>query len=290
MPQLASHMYTPADTMNSQLDNAIITSVASFGSSETAFGGPIRDQIFGPFSASSSSTERQHSGVLAVDATRFSPPRLAPVRWYSQGARSSSVVIILASVGSPAEGNPSFRRDLLTARQDDQTPEGSNQQGRIKRVQVIGAETGAFAGFGDSQLGEIGTARERSGGLVRALRDLEDFSHDDWDADGARGITPEVLGEAARVLNFFPNGIPEPEVAPASDGSVCMEWDSSAGSLWLDIEPDRTARTLLKIGSLKEERQFRADAPDLATYLRAAAARLYSSKPNMAIRSVMVPA
>jgi hypothetical protein len=168
--------------------------------------------------------------------------------------------------------------------------EALSQQGGVRMVQVVGGGTAAFGDPGESPFAENRTTPERSGGLARALRDLEDFSYDDWDAEGARAITPEVIREAARLLSLLPDGISEPEVAPASDGSVCMEWDSSAGSLWLDIGPDRTAQTLIKIGSLKEERRFSADAPDLATYLRVASERLYPIKQNSAIRSVMVAA
>jgi|SRR5271169_1053257 len=101
---------------------------------------------------------------------------------------------------------------------------------------------------------------------------------------------PDTIREAARLLSLLPDGVSEPEVAPANDGSICMEWDSAAGSLWLDIGPDRTAQTLIKFGALKEERRFRVDAPELATYLRVAAARLYPNKQDLAIRSVMVAA
>ncbi|MES2453878.1 MAG: hypothetical protein V4610_25260 [Pseudomonadota bacterium] len=104
---------------------------------------------------------------------------------------------------------------------------------------------------------------------------MSDFSADGWDAEGGRGITKEVIGEASRLLDFLPVGMPEPDVAPASDGSVCMEWENAAGTLWLDIEADRSVRMLVMFGDKKQEMSFRANDPKISTYLLHAASRLY---------------
>jgi hypothetical protein len=164
------------------------------------------------------------------------------------------------------------------------------RQGRIRIVQVSGSGTTVSVEPQVSRFVESQTTPQASSGLERALKDLEDFSFDDWDGEGARAISPDLIREAARLLSLLPDDVSEPEVAPASDGSICLEWDSAAGSLWLDIGPNRTAQTLIKTGALKEERRFRVDAPDLAIYLRMATARLYPSKQDWAIRSVMVAA
>jgi hypothetical protein len=220
-----------------------------FGSSVTIFSGLVRDQIFG-----------------------------------------SSLAIVLVGLGAPVEGSGVFRlTDLLSVvAPPAQPPEVFTLPSRIELVQIGEPETTAFDSFG-GQFAESTTTPERASGLARALRDLEDFSDGDRDAEGGRGITREVIGEAARLLDLLPYSVPEPDVAAASDGSVCMEWENSAGSLWLDIEADRTARTLVMFGDKKQEMLFRVDDPKLPTYLRLAAARLYPDSRRLAIRSVMVP-
>src|SRR6266851_10395819 len=156
MLQSASHMYTSADTTNSRLANATIAPLTSFASSGTAFDGPTRDQILGLFQTCRSGTGRQRDDNVTADATRLPSRQLAP--WYRQSATFSSVAIILASTGGLVAGDPAFRKELLAERQEDQAPEASSQQRRIKMVEVMGAETSAFAGFGDHQFGENGTA------------------------------------------------------------------------------------------------------------------------------------
>jgi hypothetical protein len=197
----------------------------------------------------------------------------------------SSLAIVLAGLGTPVEGGVYHWTDLVSVAKVDQRPEGAlTLPSCIELVQIAEPETTAFAGFGENT-----TTPKRSSGLARALRDLEDFSHDDGDAQRAGGILPEVMGEAARLLDLLPDGIPEPDVAPASDGSVCMEWENSAGSLWLDIEPRRTVRMLIMFGEKKQEMSFRVDDPTLPTYLRFVATRLYPVSRGLAIRSIMVP-
>jgi hypothetical protein len=240
----------------------------SVGSSGTSFGGPSTGQIFGLISPRYKGIEVERSDILTAGETRMLPELLNPVICY---AFVSAVAIRRATQGE--QGNDASRR-----------------RGRIRIVQVTGGGTAASADLQESPFAENRTTPQGSGGLERALRDLEDFSLDDWDAEGARAISPDVIREAARLLSLLPDGVSEPEVAPANDGSICMEWDSAAGSLWLDIGPDRTAQTLIKIGALKEERRFCVDAPDLAIYLRMASERIYPSKQDLAIRSVMVAA
>jgi hypothetical protein len=285
MPRSTSHILTSSvDATNSPFADAAIRMLVDFRSSGTAFGEEKRDQILNFISTFRDDDRGVQRSTTAV---RFSPEPLNLIEWHYHGMSLSSRAIIPASMGS--EDIPSAWRNLVLEKQEDQLTETSSQQIRIQMVQVVGSDTVAFVAR-DSQFRENGTTPLQSGGLVRALRDLEEFTHDDWDAEGARGITPQVIDQAARVLSVLPDGIPEPDVAPARDGSVCMEWDSPVGLLWFDIGPGRAAQTLVKIGSLKEERRFHTDAPDLAKYLRVACTKLYPSEQNLAIRSVMVAA
>jgi hypothetical protein len=232
----------------------------------------------------------ERSDILTTAETRILPTPLNRVICYPQNAFVSAAAIAGASIGSfVSEKVPAWRR-LRRTTEAEQGKDTLARQGRIRIVQVTGSGTAVSVEPQVSPFVENQTTPQASGGLERALRDLEDFSFDDWDGEGARAISPDLIREAAHLLSLLPDDVSEPEVAPASDGSICLEWDSAAGSLWLDIEPNRTAQTLIKTGALKEERRFRVDAPDLAVYLRMASARLYPSKQDWAIRSVMVAA
>jgi len=108
-----------------------------------------------------------------------------------------------------------------------------------------------------------------------ALRGLAEYMYDDWDLEGARAITKEVIEIAGAVLGNMPAGAASPDVAPARDGTVCMEWFTSAGSLWVDVGSDRTACVLKKIAGEREEKRFRVDGRDFTSYLRSALEGLY---------------
>ena len=126
--------------------------------------------------------------------------------------------------------------------------------------------------------------------LPAALADLSEFAEDNWDGEGAAAVSGEAVDEARRILCAVPPRILEPEVAPAADGSVCMEWDAPRGSIWLDIAPDRSAQTLVKIGSFKVGRHFQPDAPDLPGYLCSLVGLLYPEQPDWASRTLRATA
>jgi hypothetical protein len=67
------------------------------------------------------------------------------------------------------------------------------------------------------------------------------YAKSNWDGDGAEAITPETLAYARRILSLLPNTFGAPDIAPAADGSIALEWvpDSHAklDKLFLDIGP-----------------------------------------------------
>jgi hypothetical protein len=260
------------------------------GSSGAWLGRPSTNQTSGFISPSYGGAKVERGDILTTGETRILPEPLNRVISYPQDAFVSAVAIAGASIGSAVSEKIPAWRGLKRTTQSEQGKDALPRQGRIRIVPVSGSGTVVSVEPQVSPFVENETTPQASGGLERALRDLEDFSFDDWDGEGARAISPDLIREAARLLSLLPDDVSEPEVAPASDGSICLEWDSAAGSLWLDIGPDRTAQTLIKTGALKEERRFRVDAPDLAIYLRMASARLYPSRQDWAIRSVMVAA
>jgi hypothetical protein len=63
-----------------------------------------------------------------------------------------------------------------------------------------------------------------------------------WDQFDADPITPETLAYARRLMRVMPTSLGAPDIAPAADGSIALEWvpeDSSSKlhRLFLDIGP-----------------------------------------------------
>jgi hypothetical protein len=114
----------------------------------------------------------------------------------------------------------------------------------------------------------------REQNALEALESLEEYSADDWDMEGARAISPEVIKIAASLLQRLPKEAASPDVAPAADGTVCMEWVARSGLLWLDLGSDRTAWMLTKIDGQREEKRLPVDGKDF----RMALERLYPPK------------
>jgi hypothetical protein len=124
--------------------------------------------------------------------------------------------------------------------------------------------------------------------VFEMLRDLEGYSEDDWDMEGARAITPEVIRITASLLERLPQHVLAPDIAPAADGTVCMEWIAPSGSLWVDIGSDRTAWILTKIDGERTERRLPVDGKDFWPYFRTALERLYPPKSGGGFRAVFM--
>lgn len=111
-----------------------------------------------------------------------------------------------------------------------------------------------------------------------ALTGLEGYCEDDWDMEGARAIAPEVIKIAAYLLQRVPEHAASPDIAPAADGTVCMEWVAPSGFLWVDVGSDRTAWILTKIDGEREEKRLSVDGKDFWLFFRSALERLYPPK------------
>lgn len=96
--------------------------------------------------------------------------------------------------------------------------------------------------------------------LYKASEDLlagyEDYREADWDGYGALPIAAETIQSARRVLTWLPPWLPAPEIAPAADGSIGMEWEFAKGPVlkaYLDVGPGNV---------LSGFRRFRDQRPD----------------------------
>jgi hypothetical protein len=80
--------------------------------------------------------------------------------------------------------------------------------------------------------------------IIPALVGYDKYQTENWDGYGARPITTETLNFARRIMSFLPTSLGAPDVAPAGDGSIALEWipddpTHNIGKLFLDIGPGR---------------------------------------------------
>jgi hypothetical protein len=80
--------------------------------------------------------------------------------------------------------------------------------------------------------------------IVSALAGYEKYQTENWDGYGAQPITTETLSFACRIMSLLPTSLGSPDVAPAGDGSIALEWipddqTHKISKLFLDIGPGR---------------------------------------------------
>jgi hypothetical protein len=212
-----------------------------------------------------------------------------PVRWIrrdsSQRRTMAPLALALAGLSSV-----SLVTDLAKSESDDpisQSSSGSFSSYGLSTEDVSFEDATSGAHLSTFSEDQSSTANQAPI-MVRVLAGLQDFAWDDWDGEGARGITQEIIGNAEQLLGKLAPHVPQPEVAPAADGSLCMEWNSAAGVIWLDIEPDGTAAVLVQIGTKKIESRFRVNDPRSAVYLQAVTDSLFPAQRGGAVRQVLV--
>jgi hypothetical protein len=108
------------------------------------------------------------------------------------------------------------------------------------------------------------------------LEGLGAYRSPNWDANDAAEISDEVFGLTKSVLDILPISIPDPDVTPAANGSLCMEWTVGNNFFWADVEPDGKLLTLLKVNGARKETSYdiRAETA-LRQHLALALNRLY---------------
>ena len=74
---------------------------------------------------------------------------------------------------------------------------------------------------------------------VDELTPYEALDCPDWDGHGANPITRQTLNYARRLLGVMPETLGRPDIAPAADGSIALEWipegHHKLDKLFLDI-------------------------------------------------------
>jgi hypothetical protein len=105
------------------------------------------------------------------------------------------------------------------------------------------------------------------------LEEFEEFTVPRWDGENAAAIAKEDLGFARKLLERIGPYLPfEPDAAPGTDGSICMEWvsDAAVGSkkIFLDVAPSGTVLVYSRLGNRRpSEKHFKKDDPTLLVYL-----------------------
>ncbi len=115
------------------------------------------------------------------------------------------------------------------------------------------------------------SSEERDTRISKALEELYEFRTPDWDGDGALALADVTIERTGLILKRIPTYFNMPDIAPAADGSVCMEWNSGADFLWVDVEQDGQVRTLKNSEGQRNEKQFdlEKNARALSSYLQA---------------------
>lgn len=96
---------------------------------------------------------------------------------------------------------------------------------------------------GTNTLADIGIFRPLGSPRVAtasALAGYDRYSLPNWDGHGAEPILPETIAATRSLLRILPSTFGEPDVAPAADGTIGLEWVPEAGSLrklFIDVGP-----------------------------------------------------
>jgi hypothetical protein len=79
--------------------------------------------------------------------------------------------------------------------------------------------------------------------LPDPLEGFDLYSEEGWDGEYASPITADTVAAARDFLRRLPAGIPLPDIAPAVDGTIGLEWRDvqSVKKLFVDIGPGFTA-------------------------------------------------
>jgi hypothetical protein len=84
------------------------------------------------------------------------------------------------------------------------------------------------------------------------LEGYEQYQAANWDGRDAEPITAETLAYAHRLMKIMPTSLGAPDVAPAADGSIALEWIPESKThrldkLFLDIGPGEEWRAYWKL-------------------------------------------
>lgn len=79
--------------------------------------------------------------------------------------------------------------------------------------------------------------------LAVLMQMAEECAAPGWDGDGAAAIQEDVVRRASAFIRAIPEGTPLPEISPAPDGSILLDWALSKHRLFSLIvgESDRLA-------------------------------------------------
>lgn len=92
-----------------------------------------------------------------------------------------------------------------------------------------------------------------------------------WDSYNADPIEEGPIAEAERIVRIgLSEGLSDPWIAPGSDGSVGITWETEKGDIYIDILPDQSptyAQDLFKEGEEPEESEGEIEHPAHLRYV-----------------------
>jgi hypothetical protein len=84
------------------------------------------------------------------------------------------------------------------------------------------------------------------------LAGYDRYSVPNWDGDQAEPILPETVAATRSLLQVLPSNFGEPDIAPAADGTVGLEWMPDTGplrKLFIDVGPKTVWRAYWKFAN-----------------------------------------
>lgn len=107
-----------------------------------------------------------------------------------------------------------------------------------------------------------------------------------WDGEDAVAVEPADIDRARTFLRSLPVNVPAPEAAPGADGTICMDWETRAGVVRVDVK-DHAIRYFYKLADgQKDERVAPVDAEAMYVALGRVFGQLY---PRVFTRIIPVP-
>ncbi|WP_147274965.1 hypothetical protein [Ferruginivarius sediminum] len=113
--------------------------------------------------------------------------------------------------------------------------------------------------------------------LEKVLPEIETYFENGWDGENANPVRQKTVHLAQQILRTIEGKFCLPDTEVAEDGSICMEWVSDNGVVWLDVNDDGTVSVMLKIDGTKNESHFTKMEKSTKEYILHILANIFSN-------------
>lgn len=105
----------------------------------------------------------------------------------------------------------------------------------------LAAEVAAALRQEKMRVAQLESFRRRLEPVLRSLGEVRlNCRNADWDGEGAKAITSDVITMAMEFASLLPSDVPVPQAAPETDGQITFEWFRDPGNVFtVSIYPSR---------------------------------------------------